>query len=184
LLSLLSDHTSIQPVGPNFSDSLAGLFAAFGIVSALLRNPTGMGQHIETNLGRAWRSWWRRPQKRWLAPALRSYLEEGIESRLSALRQPEASLKTVTAFFLGMAQTLRADPAQAARLPDGERGRRARRKGSAYCARGYQPRRVPFRVFDCIAPGGRPRRDLKKPRARAGKTPGVVDHGFVRHRPY
>ena len=47
--------------------------------------------------------------------ALRSYLEEGIESRLSALRQPEAGLKTVTAFFIGMAQTLRADPAQAAR---------------------------------------------------------------------
>jgi len=47
--------------------------------------------------------------------ALRSYLEEGIESRLSPLRQPEAGLKTVTAFFIGMAQTLRADPAQAAR---------------------------------------------------------------------
>ena len=47
--------------------------------------------------------------------ALRSYLEEGIESRLSALRQPEASLKTVAAFFVGMARTFRADPAQAAR---------------------------------------------------------------------
>ena len=47
--------------------------------------------------------------------ALRSYLEEGIESRLSPLRQPEAGLKTVTAFFVGMAQTLHADPAQAAR---------------------------------------------------------------------
>ena|ERR1051326_3134626 len=47
--------------------------------------------------------------------ALRSYLEEGIEARLSALRQPEAGLKTVTAFFVGMAQTLRANPAQAAR---------------------------------------------------------------------
>lgn len=42
--------------------------------------------------------------------ALRSYLEEGIESRLSALRRPEAGLETVTAFFLGMAQTFRADP--------------------------------------------------------------------------
>jgi AcrR family transcriptional regulator len=47
--------------------------------------------------------------------ALRSYLEEGIEARLSVLRQPEAGLKTVTTFFVGMAQTLRANPAQAAR---------------------------------------------------------------------
>jgi TetR/AcrR family transcriptional regulator, transcriptional repressor for nem operon len=46
--------------------------------------------------------------------ALRSYLE-GIESRLNPLRQPEAGLKTVTAFFVGMAQTLRADPTMAAR---------------------------------------------------------------------
>jgi AcrR family transcriptional regulator len=46
--------------------------------------------------------------------ALRSYLEEGIESRLRPLRQPEAGLKTVTAFFVGMAQTLRANPDQAA----------------------------------------------------------------------
>ena len=46
--------------------------------------------------------------------ALRSYLE-GIESRLIPLRQPEAGLKTVAAFFVGMAQALRADPAQAAR---------------------------------------------------------------------
>ena len=42
--------------------------------------------------------------------AMRSYLEEGIESRLSALRQPEAGLKTVTQFFVGMAHTLRANP--------------------------------------------------------------------------
>jgi formyl-CoA transferase len=51
LLSLLADRASIQPIGPNFSDSLAGLFAAFGIVSALhARNQTGLGQHVETNL--------------------------------------------------------------------------------------------------------------------------------------
>ena len=47
--------------------------------------------------------------------ALRSYLEEGIEARLRPLRQPAAGLKTVVAFFVGMAQTLRANPAQAAR---------------------------------------------------------------------
>jgi TetR/AcrR family transcriptional repressor of nem operon len=47
--------------------------------------------------------------------AVQSYLEVGIESRLSPLRQPEAGLKTVIGFFLGMSQTLRADPTQAAR---------------------------------------------------------------------
>jgi AcrR family transcriptional regulator len=47
--------------------------------------------------------------------ALRSYLEDGIESRLSPLRQPDAGLKTVAGFFVGMAQTLRTDPDQAAR---------------------------------------------------------------------
>jgi formyl-CoA transferase len=51
LLSLLADRASMQPIGPNFSDSLAGLFAAFGIVSALhARDQTGLGQHVETNL--------------------------------------------------------------------------------------------------------------------------------------
>jgi AcrR family transcriptional regulator len=47
--------------------------------------------------------------------ALRCYLEEGIQSRLNRLRQPEASLRTVAAFFVDMARTFRADPAQAER---------------------------------------------------------------------
>jgi AcrR family transcriptional regulator len=47
--------------------------------------------------------------------ALRSYLEEGIESRLNKLRQPDAGLRTVAAFFVEMARTFRADPAQAER---------------------------------------------------------------------
>jgi crotonobetainyl-CoA:carnitine CoA-transferase CaiB-like acyl-CoA transferase len=51
LLSLLSDRTAIQPIGPNFSDSLAGLFAAYGILAALVaRNQTGLGQHVQTSL--------------------------------------------------------------------------------------------------------------------------------------
>jgi formyl-CoA transferase len=51
LLSLLSDRTTIQPTGPNFSDSLAGLFAAYGILGALVaRGQTGLGQHVETSL--------------------------------------------------------------------------------------------------------------------------------------
>jgi crotonobetainyl-CoA:carnitine CoA-transferase CaiB-like acyl-CoA transferase len=51
LLSLLSERSAIQPIGPNFSDSLAGLFAAYGILAALMsRNQTGAGQHVETSL--------------------------------------------------------------------------------------------------------------------------------------
>jgi AcrR family transcriptional regulator len=48
--------------------------------------------------------------------ALCSYLEEGIQSRLGSLCQPSAGLNTVAAFFSGMGQTFRADPAR------GERG--------------------------------------------------------------
>ena len=48
--------------------------------------------------------------------ALRSYLEEGIQSRLRSLAQPSAGLNTVAAFFSGMGQTFRADPKR------GERG--------------------------------------------------------------
>ena len=51
LLSLLSERATIQPIGPNFSDSLAGLFAAYGILGALVaRGQTGIGQHVETSL--------------------------------------------------------------------------------------------------------------------------------------
>jgi crotonobetainyl-CoA:carnitine CoA-transferase CaiB-like acyl-CoA transferase len=51
LLSLLSDRATIQPIGPNFSDSLSGLFAAYGILAALVaRSQTGAGQHVQTSL--------------------------------------------------------------------------------------------------------------------------------------
>lgn len=51
LLSLLSERAAIQPTGPNFSDSLAGLFAAYGVLGALVaRGQTGRGQHVETSL--------------------------------------------------------------------------------------------------------------------------------------
>lgn len=43
--------------------------------------------------------------------ALRYYLEEFV-NRLSALRQDDAGLATIVGFFIGMAQTLRADPAR------------------------------------------------------------------------
>jgi len=42
--------------------------------------------------------------------AMRSYLEEAIEGRLSALRKPSAGLATIASFFGGMAKTFRAHP--------------------------------------------------------------------------
>jgi AcrR family transcriptional regulator len=45
--------------------------------------------------------------------ALRSYLKEAIESRLAGMRQPDAGIATIVAFFGGMAQTFRADPEHA-----------------------------------------------------------------------
>jgi len=51
LLSLLSERSSAQPVGPNFSDSLTGLFAAYGTLAALVRRgQTGAGQRVDTSL--------------------------------------------------------------------------------------------------------------------------------------
>jgi AcrR family transcriptional regulator len=45
--------------------------------------------------------------------ALRSYLSEGIETGLRGMRQPDAHLDTVTAFFNGMAANFRGDPERA-----------------------------------------------------------------------
>jgi crotonobetainyl-CoA:carnitine CoA-transferase CaiB-like acyl-CoA transferase len=51
LVSLLTDVAAPQPVGPNFSDSLGGLFAAYGILGALVaRATTGIGQRVDTSL--------------------------------------------------------------------------------------------------------------------------------------
>lgn len=51
LLSLLTDPADPQPVGPAFSDSLTGLFAAYGVLAALqARERTGAGQLVETSM--------------------------------------------------------------------------------------------------------------------------------------
>ncbi|MCA1644815.1 MAG: CoA transferase [Chloroflexi bacterium] len=51
LVSLLTDVQEPQPIGPNFSDSLAGVFAAYGILGALLaRERTNRGQRVDTSL--------------------------------------------------------------------------------------------------------------------------------------
>jgi AcrR family transcriptional regulator len=46
---------------------------------------------------------------------LRNYLEQGIEARLLKLRQPNAHLSTVAAFFISMAQGFRFNPELAGR---------------------------------------------------------------------
>lgn len=51
MLSLLSERTDPRPIGPNFSDSLAGMFAAYGVLGALVaRDRTGRGQQVGTTL--------------------------------------------------------------------------------------------------------------------------------------
>jgi crotonobetainyl-CoA:carnitine CoA-transferase CaiB-like acyl-CoA transferase len=54
LLSLLTDPGKPQGMGISFSDHLTGMYASYGVLSALVnRLITGEGQHIETSLLRA-----------------------------------------------------------------------------------------------------------------------------------
>jgi crotonobetainyl-CoA:carnitine CoA-transferase CaiB-like acyl-CoA transferase len=51
LLSVLTDRTAPQTMGVSLSDHLAGTFAAYGVLAALMaRNSTGLGQKVETSL--------------------------------------------------------------------------------------------------------------------------------------
>ncbi len=51
MVSLLTSRDDPRPVGPNFSDSLASMFAAYGILGALVaRERTGEGQRVATTL--------------------------------------------------------------------------------------------------------------------------------------
>jgi crotonobetainyl-CoA:carnitine CoA-transferase CaiB-like acyl-CoA transferase len=54
LLSLLTDPGKPQGMGISFSDHLTGMYACYGVLSALInRMLTGEGQHVETSLLRA-----------------------------------------------------------------------------------------------------------------------------------
>lgn len=54
LLSLLTDPGKPQGMGISFSDHLTGMYACYGVLSALVnRLLTGAGQHVETSLLRA-----------------------------------------------------------------------------------------------------------------------------------
>jgi crotonobetainyl-CoA:carnitine CoA-transferase CaiB-like acyl-CoA transferase len=51
LLSLLTEMNDPKPMGISLSDHLAGIFACYGVLAALLaRERTGRGQHVETSL--------------------------------------------------------------------------------------------------------------------------------------
>lgn len=54
LLSLLTDPGKPQGMGISFSDHLTGMYACYGVLSALVnRSMTGQGQRVETSLLRA-----------------------------------------------------------------------------------------------------------------------------------
>jgi crotonobetainyl-CoA:carnitine CoA-transferase CaiB-like acyl-CoA transferase len=51
LLAVLTDRKAPQPMGISLSDHLAGTFAAYGVLAALMaRTATGRGQKVETSL--------------------------------------------------------------------------------------------------------------------------------------
>jgi formyl-CoA transferase len=51
LLAVLTDRRAPQPMGISLSDHLAGTFACYGVLAALVaRNNTGQGQKVETSL--------------------------------------------------------------------------------------------------------------------------------------
>jgi crotonobetainyl-CoA:carnitine CoA-transferase CaiB-like acyl-CoA transferase len=51
LLAVMTDRKAPQPMGVSFSDHLAGTFAAYGVLAALMaRAKTGRGQKVETSL--------------------------------------------------------------------------------------------------------------------------------------
>jgi crotonobetainyl-CoA:carnitine CoA-transferase CaiB-like acyl-CoA transferase len=51
MLSLLMDAKNPRPIGPNFADSLSGMFAAIGVLGAIAaRARTGKGQKVDTTM--------------------------------------------------------------------------------------------------------------------------------------
>ncbi|HUC98006.1 MAG TPA: CoA transferase, partial [Candidatus Polarisedimenticolaceae bacterium] len=51
MLSLLMEAKDPRPIGPNYADSLSGVFATVGVLSALVaRSKTGKGQQVDTTM--------------------------------------------------------------------------------------------------------------------------------------
>jgi crotonobetainyl-CoA:carnitine CoA-transferase CaiB-like acyl-CoA transferase len=54
MLSLLMDAKNPRPIGPNYADSLSGMFACVGVLGALVaRAQTGKGQRVEATMAGA-----------------------------------------------------------------------------------------------------------------------------------
>jgi formyl-CoA transferase len=51
MLSLLMDASDPRPIGPNYADSLSGMFATIGVLGAIAaRAKTGRGQQVDTTM--------------------------------------------------------------------------------------------------------------------------------------
>ncbi len=51
MLSLLMDAKNPRPIGPNYADSLSGMFACIGVLGAIAaRAKTGKGQQVDTTM--------------------------------------------------------------------------------------------------------------------------------------
>jgi formyl-CoA transferase len=83
LLSVLTDCKAPQPMGISFSDHLAGAFAAYGVLAALMaRTTTGRGQKVETSLLQATLSF--------LGENAATFFEDGnVPSRQSRCRRAQ-----------------------------------------------------------------------------------------------
>jgi crotonobetainyl-CoA:carnitine CoA-transferase CaiB-like acyl-CoA transferase len=83
LLSVLTDRNAPQPAGVSFSDHLAGAFAAYGVLAALMaRTATGRGQKVETSLLQATLSF--------LGENAATFFEDGnVPSRQSRCRRAQ-----------------------------------------------------------------------------------------------
>jgi crotonobetainyl-CoA:carnitine CoA-transferase CaiB-like acyl-CoA transferase len=83
LLSVLTDRKAPQPMGVSLSDHLAGAFAAYGVLAALMaRTGTGRGQKVETSLLQATLSF--------LGENAATFFEDGnVPSRQSRCRRAQ-----------------------------------------------------------------------------------------------
>ncbi len=91
LLSVLTDRKAPQPMGVSLSDHLAGAFAAYGVLAALMaRTATGCGQKVETSLLQATLSF--------LGENAATFFEDGkVPSRRTRCQRAQVFTFTATA---------------------------------------------------------------------------------------
>ena len=90
LLSLLTEMNDPKPMGISLSDHLAGIFACYGVLAALLaRERTGRGQHVETSLLES--------SIAFLAENAANFFEAGMKPPSRATRTRQAQVFTFVA---------------------------------------------------------------------------------------